>query len=384
MRLLIHGGTVLREGRLERADILCEDDRIAGIGAFAEHARCDERLDAHGHTVLPGFVDGHIHGAAGGLAGDLDGIRAMSAMLAAHGVTAFLPTLASETPEDTREGLKSIAQSMQESLPGARVLGAHMEGPFLAVNCKGAMDERNFLAPTVENWNRLTGDWAPVVRRMTLDPAQPGALEFIGWLTAQGVSVSIGHSEASAATVAAALSAGARSVTHLFNAMPSLHHRNPGVIGAALSDPRAVVELIADFVHVDPVALKVAMAAKGADGVMLVSDALQAAGMPDGDYALGGVTVYVRDGVARIAAGNLAGSTLLLDRAVRNVTSLGHSLPDAAAMASAVPCRVCGATDRGRIAVGLCADFALLDGDLQVAATVVGGIPVYRREGSRL
>lgn len=378
MKLLITNGTVLREGNLVPADILCEDGKILGIGAgLAQHCSWDETFDAQGLVVLPGFVDGHIHGAAGGDAADLEGIRAMSAMLASHGVTAFLPTLASETPEDTRAGLQAIAQSMQEKLPGARVLGAHMEGPFLAANCKGAMDERNFLLPTVENFEKLTGEWAPVVRRMTLDPAQPGAIDFIRWLTARGISVSIGHSEASAATVTAALAAGACSVTHLFNAMPSLHHRNPGVIGAALSDPRATVELIADYVHVDPVALKVALAAKGADGVMLVSDALQAAGMPDGDYQLGEVKVYVRDGVARIAAGNLAGSTLLLDRALRNVAALGHSLPAAAHMAATSPARVCGAADRGRIALGLAADFALLDADLTVAATVVGGSIVY-------
>jgi N-acetylglucosamine-6-phosphate deacetylase len=241
------------------------------------------------------------------------------------------------------------------------------------------MNERNFLAPTLKNWELLTGGYEDAVKRMTLDPSQPGAMELIRFLTARGVSVSLGHSGADADTVLAAFAAGASSATHLFNAMPCLHHRAPGLVGAALACESAAVELIADLIHVDAVALKVAIAAKGCQSVMLVSDALEAAGMPDGDYISGGLTVFVRGGVARIAEGNLAGSTLLLDRALRNaVQRLGIPLEAAVPMVAEVPARVCGLAGRGKISVGAVADLALLDSNLNVVTTVAGGKAVWQ------
>ncbi len=377
MSLLLKNGNALIDGQFRPADVLVEDGIIAGVGQLAGAG-----MDITGCTVVPGYIDAHIHGAGGfGVCDGPDALRGMSRALAAHGVTGFLPTLAAEDLETTRRTLEDIASLMAEGTPGAAVLGAHMEGPFMGPSMPGALNTANFLPPTVENWRKLTDGVEHVVRRVTLDPAVDGALEMVEYLTARGIGVSLGHSNVDADRALCAFHKGAITATHLYNAMPAMHHRSPGLVGAALSDPDVTVELIADLIHVNPVALRVAIATKGPERVLFISDAMEAAGMPDGDYNLGGLLVQVVDGVARVPAGNLAGSTLFLDQAVRNaVERLGVTPADAAIMAAVTPARVSREGHRrGAVAVGRVADLTVLDGALRPVITIVGGV-IYQEK----
>ena len=369
--MLLKNGSVLVDGQFQVADIRVEDGKIAEVGKISGTG-----TDLTGKTVVPGYLDAHIHGAGGfSAAGGAEALKGMSRTLAAHGITGFLPTLAAETLETTRFALESIDQAIKSGeTAGAAVLGAHMEGPFIGTSMPGALNTANFLPPTVENWKKLTDGYEHVVRRVTIDPSLDGALEMIDYLVGRGISVSLGHSNVGADRALCAFGHGACTATHLYNAMPAMHHRSPGLVGAALSNPETTVELIADLVHVDAVALRVALCAKGADRVLFISDAMEAAGMADGDYELGGQLVYVRDGVARIPAGNLAGSTLFLDQAVRNaVEKLGQTLADAAKMAGTVPARVSHLDAHGAIAPGFAANLTVLDGALRPCLTIVNG-----------
>jgi N-acetylglucosamine-6-phosphate deacetylase len=246
-----------------------------------------------------------------------------------------------------------------------------LEGPFVSAERPGALAVRALRAPDRAELARLLTAGGGTVRAIVIAPELPGALDLIGAAAGEGLVVAFGHTDATFAEVTAGIDRGTRVATHLFNAMRPLHHREPGPIGAALADPRVTAELIADGVHVHPAALRVAHAAKGAAGVALVTDAMQAAGLPDGDYALGDQAIAVTGGEARTANGALAGSTLTMDRAVRVCVDAGIPLGDALRMASATPAAVLG--EAGVLAPGAPADLVVLDADLQAIATMVSG-----------
>jgi N-acetylglucosamine-6-phosphate deacetylase len=325
-------------------------------------------------VLVPGLVDLQVNGYAGVDLADADaaGWARVAGALPATGVTSFLPTFIS-APLDRLAAALGAARAAMERDGGARVLGAHAEGPFLSPARAGAHDPAAMLDPSPEAVERLLQAGEGVLAVTTLAPERPGGLAAVARLAQAGVVVSVGHSDALAAVVAAAADAGARMVTHLFNAQRGLHHREPGVVGQGLVDQRLTLGLIADFHHVHPTVCRLAVAA--APGrVALVSDAVAAAGMPPGRYLLGGIAMEVsEDGPPRRADGTMAGSTLRLDRAVANLAGLGCGLAEAVAAATRVPADLLGRADLGRIAPGARADLAWLDDDLRAVATWVGG-----------
>lgn len=357
-----------------------ERGRITTIGATDLAGA--ERLDLAGLTVFPGFIDLHIHGA-GGHDAHAGAIDAIATYVPRVGVTAFLPTLAAGPPQRTARALRAIAaaQRRQEDRgapPSAHVLGAHLEGPFLQPARAGAIPVEYFLPAEMDSAERLMAIAPGVVRLMTIAPDIPGALELIAVLAKRGIIASLGHSAVDYELAMRAVAAGASHVTHLFNAMNGLHHRAPGLIGAALNDPRLTLELIADGIHIHPAVLALAIRAKGVQGVALVSDAVGPAGLPAGSYDWLGSEVVSDGRAVRLPDGTLAGSLGTLDVAVRTVTrEVGCTLVEAAQMAASVPARILGLAHKGVIAPGYDADLTALDAAGVVRLTIIGGRIAY-------
>jgi N-acetylglucosamine-6-phosphate deacetylase len=361
-------------GDVVSGEVVVDDGRIVEVVAGGGSA---EAVDLGDDWLVPGFIDVHVHGGGGGQfnTSSVDEVAAVARFHAEHGTTALLATTVTAPPDELFSALRAIARARMVG-GGATVLGAHLEGPFLSRERPGAMDPELFLAPDVELFRRLVAAGDGSVKMMTLAPELPGAHSLIEAVVRAGAIASLGHSDATYAEAAAGIDAGARSATHLFNAMRPFHHREPGILGAVLGRDEVNCELICDGIHVDPVALRVVLAAKGQAGVRLVTDAMQASGMPEGEYRLGGAAVDVRDGRAEIAGGgSIAGSTLTMGGAVRNaVRFLRVDVVDAVTMGSLNPARVLGIEDRkGSIAAGMDADLVVLDDSLSVRATMVGG-----------
>ncbi|MGK2851381.1 MAG: N-acetylglucosamine-6-phosphate deacetylase [Candidatus Limnocylindrales bacterium] len=335
----------------------------------------DDAALADAPYIAPGFVDVHVHGWGGHDAmGDAAALDGMARALLGRGVTSFLPTAVSAP----LPSLVAFADRVRAWMPGAprdgaEPLGMNLEGPFLAPVRRGAHDPAALRVPA----EVPTADLAPLLdglRLITLAPELPGALALIGWFAERGVAVSLGHSAATMTEASAGYAAGARSTTHLFNAMSGVEHRAPGVAAAALLEDTAWVELIADGVHVHPSLWALITRLKPADRLLLVSDAIALAGMGDGQGWIGGLPVEVSGGRVTLAGtSTLAGSVLSLDVAVRNAVHAGIPLPAAVAAASRNPLAMLGITDRGRIAVGQRADLVELDGDLAVRRVMRGG-----------
>jgi len=369
--ILIKNGTAFIDGAFVRADVRVRGGRIAEIGELSPEAGEAVR-DCAGLYVLPGFVDIHIHayGGADCMRGEQD-VRRMSRGLLETGVAAFVPTTMSAYAEETHEALCGIQAVVDNPEPrGAAVLGAHMEAPFLALRYKGAQLGECLQKPSVAAYDEMVRGLS-CVRMMTLAPELDGAIPLIRELTRRGVVTCAAHSQATAAHVHAAADAGLTQITHLFNAQTPLHHREPGVPGAGLSDDRIVVQVIADGIHLHPDILRIAALCKGAKGVALISDSMEAAGLPDGQYDLGGQAVYVKDGAARLENGVLAGSTLLLHQAVRNMITLAHMPPETVIpMATSTPADSVGAKGFGRIEPGACGVLALMDSEWRLTGVI--------------
>ena len=369
--MLVRNGRVFLEGRFRDADVRLGDGIVREVGALAPLPG-EEIRDCAGQYVLPGFVDIHIHGYGGAdcMRGERD-VRRMARGLLQTGVAAFVPTTMSATEEETRAALAGIQSAADRQEPdGAAVLGAHMEAPFLAPDYKGAQRADCLLPPSVPAYERLTRGIA-CVRMMTLAPELPGALPLIRYLSDKGIAVCAAHSGATAEEIHAAADAGLSEITHLFNAQTPLHHRKPGVPGAGLADGRLLVQVIADGIHLHPDVLRIAALVKGAEGMALITDAMEAAGLPDGAYELGGQQVFVEGGAARLRDGVLAGSTLAMHRAVTNMIRLAKIPPETAVpMATSTPADALGETKYGRIRPGAAGVLALMDGDWNFAGVI--------------
>lgn len=355
----------------EGTDILVMDGKVSAIGQGLA-AEEEELLDLGGDLLLPGFVDVHIHAFMGQdtMNGE-EAVRHMSRELKKFGVAAFLPTTMSASPEATRKALAGIKAVMDRpEADGAIVLGAHMEAPFLQESKAGAQLKEYFVLPTEENWKNYVGDYEDIVRLITMAPEKEGALDFIKRLTDAGITVSLGHTSADAETVHAAAEYGASHITHTFNAQTPLNHRAPGVPGAAIVDERLKCEVISDGIHLHPDIVRLMMRCKGKDGTVAITDAMEAAGMPDGKYQLGGQDVFVKEGAARLADGTLAGSTLTMIRAFQNLIRFGASPEDAAAMTTRTPALSINNDEVGEIELGSPAIFARFDSDCQFVSTI--------------
>jgi N-acetylglucosamine-6-phosphate deacetylase len=379
--LVLRGGTVLSpSGWLPECDV-----QIAGGQIVARDAAGGagvEDLDAREHLVVPGFVDVHVHGGGGAMFEDGrdDAVARIRALLPRFGVTGITATIATLPPARLRAAVAAVARAAADH-SGTRLLGIHLEGPFLNPQRRGAQDAAWMRVPSLDEVEALQRSSGGMIRLITLAPEVPGALELIAAMRGQGVAVAIGHSEASEDQMLAAVAAGATHVTHLFNAAAPLHHRAPGLVGTALTDDRLSVELIADGVHLHRRALDIALRCKSPSRVVLVSDGVAAVGLPDGELELFGVPCVANDAVRIRATGQLAGSRLTLDQAVRNLRDWFPAAPLERwlAAASAAPAAVVGLGDHlGAIATGYDADLVVLTRDLEVAVTVVRGRVVYR------
>ena len=348
-------------------------------GVFTEllppEVREADAVDLGGALVLPGLIDLHTHGNSGADFSDGDdaGLRRMAAFLARSGVTGFAP--ASMTlPYETLAAAFATAKRLHDQPPGecARLLGVNMEGPFFSEKKKGAQNAAYLKAPDFEAFKALYEGCGGLIRIVDLAPELPGAADFTR--RASGLcTVSVAHTDASYEQAAAVYAAGATHLTHLYNAMPPIHHRTPGVIGAASENEAVYAELICDGYHVHPSAVR--MAFKLFPGrICLISDALRCCGMPEGAYELGGQAVFLKGGVARLADGTIAGSASTLFDCLRRAVSFGVPFDEAVTAATLNPARQLGCADRlGSIAVGKCADFLVCGEDLSLRTVCLGG-----------
>ena len=367
---------------LEQPVLLVDGDTIAQAGSQAtQEIPLGARTVDFGDAILaPGFVDIHIHGGAGHdvMNNDTAGLAAMENLLASHGVTGYFPTTVTAPVDQTCSALERLALAIEDAEqdrihPGARPLGIHLEGPFISHVRRGVHPPANLLPPTIEMFDRFWQAARGRIRMMTIAPELEGGAEVIAQAARRGVCVSMGHSNADLNETRAGVAAGARHCTHGFNAMRPLDHREPGIVGAMLTDSRLSADIIADGIHLDPSIVKLFLTAKGPELSVLITDATAATGMPDGRYRLGSFEVEVKNGRCT-ADGKLAGSVLTMDRAVRNVMEFaGWNLQQAVRLASINPARVAGLSARGELKAGRKADVVVLTGSGEVRATMIGG-----------
>jgi len=373
-------------GSTRRADgwLLLQDGRISDIGLRGEPLPSlpegTVRLDADGGYAVAGFIDVHVHGGGGFdfMTADSAELDAIARFHASHGTTGMLAT----TMTASRDALTGVLDRVNayrhaaEPMRYARLLGVHLEGPFVNPRWKGAQNAAYMLPPQPEWLEAWVRDYPGLIRLQTLAPETDGACDYIRQLVQHGIVAACGHTDATYDQLLAAADHGLTHAVHTFNAMRPLHHREPGTVGAVLTDSRIMAEIIADGEHVHPAAIRLLLQAKGAGGVLLVTDAIAAAGMPDDAYELGGLTVVVEGGIARLADGNsLAGSTLTMAQGFRYlVETVGVTLEEASRMASLNPARQLGIADEcGSLEPGKRADVLLMDDRLQLQHVLIGG-----------
>jgi N-acetylglucosamine-6-phosphate deacetylase len=384
--LLIHASRALTPTtEIKDAGILIREDMIEAIGprsGMTLPAGAQE-IRATGKTAIPGFLDVHIHGAGGHdiMEGSSAAMRAITRKVSEYGTTSLVATTVTASTDETLRAVEGIAgyigRQHETEEPRAEILGIHLEGPFISKERRGVHPPEWIQLPSAEMLNRMLKAAAGNARMLTIAPEVLGAASCIDAAREAGLVVSMGHTDATYEQARAAIARGARSATHLFNAMRPFSHRDPGVVGAVLTSPDINAELIADGVHVEEGAMKLLLLAKGVAHVTLVSDGLSATGMPEGKYTLGGFEVTVSGGVCRNAEGVLAGSTLTLDRALRNVVALGVSLPDAVRMLTLNPASLLGIEfKKGSLRVGADADVVLLDEELRLSGVWARGVAV--------
>lgn len=364
MRLGVKQAVV--SGTIVPGDVSIEDGVVTGAGLSPPAGR---------GLAAPGFVDLQVNGFAGVdfLAADEDGYRKAGEAQAATGVTAYQPTFISSPPATYDHALQ-VARALAPAPGGPRILGVHLEGPFINPQWAGAHNPANIIEPDVQEAARLCA--AGPVTYMTVAPERPGGLELISWLNNQGIVVACGHCDADATVARAAFDGGARAITHIYNAHRRWASRDPGVGGAALVHPKVTVEAIVDFVHLAPETAYATFLVAG-PRFAIVTDAMMAAGLPNGSYRLGDRSVTVAGGAARLDDGTLAGSVSTMDASVRNLTSLGAELPDALHAASRAPARLVGRDELGILRPGAPGDIVVVDDSLSVLRTLVGGAEVY-------
>jgi len=370
--------------RLENAVLVMEDGVIDAVGTRTEIAitQSMNQVDFGDAVLAPGFIDMHIHGAAGHdvMEGTSDALAAVETLLARHGVTSYCPTTVTAPLDKTLASLERLGNAVKDAKSQKRQmraipLGIHLEGPFISTVKCGVHPLADITPPSTSLYKKLWDASQGMVKVLTIAPELDGAQEVITMASRQNVCVSVGHSNALAEETRAAILAGAAHVTHTFNAMRPLDHREPGILGVALSDSRLTADIIADGVHIAPEVLRLFLAAKGDERAVLISDGISATGMGDGKFMLGTFEVEVI-GMECRAGGRLAGSVLTLDCAVRNVMQFANwKLERAVRLATINPARALGIADRkGSLAVGKDADIVVLSTKGDVRQTIIGGV----------
>lgn len=398
--LMRNGRVITPESIVENGVVISYDGRLMYVGAEADMpavitvgndtvstAQLPE-IDVHGHYIAPGFMDIHIHGGGGAdtMHATTEALQTIASTHAAHGTTGLLATTMTATHEAIVAAANAVKLAMTASTapdwPGSQILGIHVEGPYIHPDMIGAQNPAYVRPASIQELQELYDVLGDGFRLITLAPEQPGAEPAIRWLTARGIAVAMGHTAATHEQALAGIAQGITQATHSFNAMTGLHHREPGVVGTLLTERSLLGQLIADGIHVHPTVMKLLYEAKGAQGVCLITDAMEAMGMPDGRYDLGGLPVVLKDRQCRLESGSLAGSVLAMDEAVaRMVFDIGADIVSAVRMASLTPAESIGMEqDRGSLTLGKVSDVVLLDDTLHCVATYVGGVPKYRRD----
>ena len=383
-KLAFEGKIVLPDGLLENGLVTVKGERIVYVG---------ERIPLNGHYEVkkvhgylwPGLIDIHVHGSGGADALDdsEEALTQMARSLLRFGVTGFLPTTMTVAKPVLAKAVSNIVCSATRIHDGAEVLGIHLEGPWLSPYYMGAQNPSYLVAPSETEAEWAVNTSQGMLKLVTLAPERSGALEAIRVFAKNKVVVSLGHTDATWVQVESAVEAGASHVTHVFNAMRALHHREPGMAGAALTEDRLSVELIADGLHVHPAIIKILTKLKTLDQLLLISDGISAVGMRDGEYQLGGLPIIVRNGQATLGNGTLAGSLLTLNKAIFNMISLTNiPLWQAVRMASLTPAKKLGiANEYGSIEIGKKANLVVVDEAARVELVYREGKQLYRRPG---
>lgn len=385
MSLVLVGGKVVTPFRiLNDATIVIQDNKIYELGKSADIKIPKDAnvIDCSGKTITPGFVDLLVHGG-GGYAfagGDPESIEKVARYFLEHGSTTMLASLYARPEELLLSDVRKLADYIIAH-PESNIKGIHMEGPYLNKELKGAMNESYLWKPTVESWNKMWEASRGLIRLMSIAPELPGAIEVMREASFRNVVLSIGHSMANYDEIELAIDNGAAHVTHMFNAMSPFHHRKPGVILGALLRNELKIELIADTLHVHPAVMEFLLKVKGANGIIAVSDSIRAGGMHEGEYDFADQKVFMKDSKAILKDGTLAGSTLTLNKAVKNLVQTANAkLTDAVRMAGLNGAKVINLEhSKGVISSGRIADIVVMDDEYEVDMTIQNGKIVYQR-----
>ena len=378
-KILLKNGKFVLANRIVSGDLLVIDGKIKKI-TENENPLYENGIDLKGKYVVPGFIDAHIHGAYGADAmdGTVEALKTISSFVVKHGTTNFLATTLTSTKEILKNVLEKIGEVQDKELDGANIFGAHMEGPYFDIQYKGAQNEKYMKPAGIEEIKEYLNVKPGLVKLFSLSPKGDAALEAIKFLKENGVIVSVGHSAVYFDDVQKAIKAGLSHSTHTYNGMRGFTHREPGVVGAVLTNDAVMAEIIFDKIHVHPEAVRLLLKAKGVDKVECITDAMSATGLPDGNYKLGELDVYVKDSQARLVSNDsLAGSVLTLDKAFKNVIELGYSIFDAVKMTSTNAAKEFG-LNTGEISEGKDADLVVLNDDYSVDMTFVKGKLKYQ------
>ena len=382
---IIENGMVITPSKtIEKGVVVFEDGKITAVDQrnqleVPENAKV---IDASGKIVAPGFVDIHVHGGKGRdvMDASYEAIEEIAKFLVSHGTTSFVPTTISAPRSGLLRTVKAVKAAMEKVTDGAEVLGIHLEGPYINLEKRGAHDADYVRHPSIDEFEEIWEASNHTVKIVTLAPELDGSNLLIQKLRELGILASIGHSNATYTQTVNAIKHGIQHATHMFNRMSGFDPREPGVVGAVLVHDELTAELICDSIHVHPAAMELLTRVKGSKKVVLVTDAIRAAGMPDGEYALGKQRIIVKDGVSRLESGDFAGSTLTMDSAVRNMTKLvGTPLQTAVKMATINPAVVINVDkNKGSLEPGKDADIVIIDDEINVHMTIAKGKIVYK------
>ena len=375
--MLIKNACVVMPEKAEISDVRISGEKIEQIKKNLDACPGEEIYDASGCYLLAGFIDSHMHGAVGQVfSSEVCDVKAICAYEAGEGVTAVAPTLLAMSIEDIKKDVKGILPYIDKDTGGAKLVGFHSEGPFLNPAKKGAMNPDSMSLPSIERFERIYDACGGNLKIMTIAPEMPGALEVISFAAEKGVALSAGHTDASFEQMKNAIDAGVTRMTHTFNACRAFNHREPGVLGAALTDDRITCEVICDFAHLHPAAVEMIYKVKGYKNFTAISDSEFGAGLQAGRLVIDGLERVIKDGLVWLGDGKtIAGAASSLHRAFKNLLSLGIPVCEVSHMLSATPAKALNIFDStGSIEKGKCADVCIVNCDtLEVVKTYVGG-----------